>query len=342
MPKIIVTGGCGYIGAHTTIALIEQGYQVVIFDDLSNASKDSISRIEKITGTQPELLVVDLKDKNKTTIAFEVHKDASAVIHFAAYKAVKESVEQPLSYYENNLFSLINTLVAQQKFGIKNFIFSSSATVYGAPESCPVTEDSPVYRPFAPYGNTKKIAEEILEDYTIAHSDFSTISLRYFNPIGAHASGDIGELPNGVPNNLMPFITQTAAGIREKLMVFGDDYSTKDGTAVRDYIHVMDLAEAHVVAVDRLTHKKQDKNFEFYNLGTGTGYSVLEVIKAFETQNNLSLTYEITARREGDVPVVFASTELAKNKLGWSAKRDLNSMVKSAWNWEKNYRKENS
>lgn len=342
MSKIIVTGGCGYIGAHTTIALIEQGYQVIIFDNLSNASKDSISRIEKITGTRPELLVVDLKDQNKTTAAFEVHKDASAVIHFAAYKAVKESVEQPLSYYENNLFSLINTLVAQQKFGIKNFIFSSSATVYGAPESCPVTEDSPVHRPFAPYGNTKKIAEEILEDYTTAHSDFSTISLRYFNPIGAHASGDIGELPNGVPNNLMPFITQTAAGIREKLMVFGDDYPTKDGTAVRDYIHVMDLAEAHVVAVDRLTHKKQDKNFEFYNLGTGTGYSVLEVIKAFETQNNLSLTYEITARRDGDVPVVFASTELAKNKLGWSAKRDLNSMVKSAWNWEKNYRKENS
>lgn len=342
MSKIIVTGGCGYIGAHTTIALIEQGYQVVIFDDLSNASKDSISRIEKITGTRPELLVVDLKDKNKTTAAFEVHGDASAVIHFAAYKAVKESVEQPLSYYENNLFSLINTLVAQQKFGIKNFIFSSSATVYGVPESCPVTEDSPVHRPFAPYGNTKKIAEEILEDYSTAHPDFSTISLRYFNPIGAHESGDIGELPNGVPNNLMPYITQTAVGLREKLMVFGDDYPTKDGTAVRDYIHVMDLAEAHVVAVDRLVHKKQDKNFEFYNLGTGTGYTVMEVIKAFETQNNLSLTHEITARREGDVPVVFASTELAKNKLCWSAKRDLNSMVKSAWNWEKNYRKGNS
>ena len=340
MSKIIVTGGCGYIGAHTSIALIAQGYQVAIFDDLSNASEESISRIEKITGTRPELCVVDLKDKNKTNTAFEAHKDASAVIHFAAYKAVKESVEQPLQYYENNLFSLINTLVAQQKFGIKNFIFSSSATVYGIPESCPVTENSPVKRPFSPYGNTKKIAEEILEDNS--NSGFSTISLRYFNPIGAHKSGDIGELPNGVPNNLMPFITQTAAGIRKKLMIFGDDYPTKDGTAVRDYIHVMDLAEAHVVAVDRLIHKKQKENFEIYNLGTGTGYSVLEVIKAFETQNNLSLAYEITERREGDVPIVFASTELAAKKLGWRAKRDLNSMVKSAWNWEKNYRKENS
>ena len=271
--------------------------------------------------------------------AFEAHKEALAVIHFAAYKAVKESVDRPLQYYENNFFSLINTLTAQQQLGINNFIFSSSATVYGMPETCPVTEKSPVSKPFSPYGNTKKIAEEILKDHTAANLDFSVISLRYFNPIGAHESGEIGELPNGIPNNLMPYITQTAAGIREKLMVFGNDYPTKDGTAIRDYIHVMDLAESHVVAVNRLVDQKQDQNFEIYNLGTGKGYSVLEVITAFETQNNLSLNYEITGRRDGDIPVVFASSDLATKKLGWTAKRDLNSMVKSAWNWEKNYRK---
>ena len=339
MSKIIVTGGCGYIGSHTCIALLTQGYKVVVFDDLSNASKESIERIEKIAGKRPELCIVDLKNKNATSAAFEAHKEALAVIHFAAYKAVKESVDRPLQYYENNFFSLINTLTAQQKLGINNFIFSSSATVYGMPETCPVTEKSPVSKPFSPYGNTKKIAEEILKDHTAANLDFSVISLRYFNPIGAHESGEIGELPNDIPNNLMPYITQTAAGIREKLMVFGNDYPTKDGTAIRDYIHVMDLAEAHVVAVNRLVDQKQEQNFEIYNLGRGMGYSVLEVITAFETQNNLSINYEITGRRDGDVPVVFASTELASKKLGWTAKRDLNSMVKSAWNWEKNYRK---
>lgn len=339
MSKIIVTGGCGYIGSHTCIALLAQGYEVVVFDDFSNASKESIERIEKIAGKRPELCIVDLKNKNAASAAFEAHKEALAVIHFAAYKAVKESVDRPLQYYENNFFSLINTLTAQQKLGINNFIFSSSATVYGMPETCPVTEKSQVSKPFSPYGNTKKIAEEILNDHTAANLDFSVISLRYFNPIGAHESGEIGELPNGIPNNLMPYITQTAAGIRQKLMVFGNDYPTKDGTAIRDYIHVMDLAEAHVVAVNRLVDQKQEQNFEIYNLGTGMGYSVLEVITAFETQNNLSINYEITGRRDGDVPVVFASTELASKKLGWTAKRDLNSMVKSAWNWEKNYRK---
>lgn len=339
MSKIIVTGGCGYIGSHTCIALLAQGYEVVVFDDFSNANKESIERIEKIAGKRPELCIVDLKNKNTTSAAFKAHKEALAVIHFAAYKAVKESVDRPLQYYENNFFSLINTLTAQQKLGINNFIFSSSATVYGMPETCPVTEKSPVSKPFSPYGNTKKIAEEILKDHTAANLDFSVISLRYFNPIGAHESGEIGELPNGIPNNLMPYITQTAAGIREKLMVFGNDYPTKDGTAIRDYIHVMDLAEAHVVAVNRLVDQKQEQNFEIYNLGTGMGYSVLEVITAFETQNNLSINYEITGRRDGDVPVVFASTELASKKLGWTAKRNLNSMVKSAWNWEKNYRK---
>lgn len=339
MSKVIVTGGCGYIGSHTSIALIDQGHEVVIFDDLSNASEETIVRIFKITGIRPHFSKVDLRDKKAALEAFEQHKDATAIIHFAAYKAVKESVDSPLSYYENNLFALINVLYAQKTFGIKSFIFSSSATVYGDPESFPMTENSPVKRPFSPYGNTKKIAEEILEDYTTANKNLSVISLRYFNPIGAHDSGLIGELPSGIPNNLMPYITQTAAGLRDKLWVFGDDYPTDDGTAIRDYIHVVDLAEAHVAALAYLMKSQQKANYEIYNLGTGQGYSVLEVIKSFETVNNLRLNYEITSRREGDVAVMYASTDLATQILGWRAKRDLNSMVASAWKWEQNLRK---
>lgn len=339
MSKIIVTGGCGYIGSHTVIALIDQGYKVVVFDDFSNASEDTLDRIAKITGIRPLFTRVDLKEKIKVLEAFNEHKEAKAVIHFAAYKAVKESINNPLDYYENNLFSLINVLNAQQAVGINNFIFSSSATVYGMPESFPMTENSPVKRPFSPYGNTKKIAEEILEDYTNTNTKLSVISLRYFNPIGAHNSGQIGELPSGIPNNLMPYITQTAAGLRDKLWVFGDDYPTKDGTAVRDYIHVVDLAEAHLAALQYLMKNQQKANYEIYNLGTGQGYSVLEVIKSFELANNLRLNYEITSRREGDVAVMYASTDLAKQVLGWSAKRDLKSMVASAWKWEQNFRK---
>ena len=339
MSKIIVTGGCGYIGSHTVIALIDQGYKVVVFDDFSNAPEDTLDRITKITGIRPLFTRVDLKEKIKVLEAFSEHKEAKAVIHFAAYKAVKESINNPLDYYENNLFSLINVLNAQQAVGINNFIFSSSATVYGTPESFPMTENSPVKRPFSPYGNTKKIAEEILEDYTNANTKLSVISLRYFNPIGAHDSGHIGELPSGIPNNLMPYITQTAAGLRDKLWVFGDDYPTKDGTAVRDYIHVVDLAEAHLAALRYLMKNQQKANYEIYNLGTGQGYSVLEVIKSFELANNLRLNYEITNRRDGDVAVMYASTDLAKQVLGWSAKRDLKSMVASAWKWEQNFRK---
>ena len=339
MSKVIVTGGCGYIGSHTVIVLIDQGYKVVIFDDFSNSSKDTLNRITKITGIKPIFEKVDLKNKTEAIKAFKQHKDARAVIHFAAFKAVKESISNPLSYYENNLFSLINVLNAQESVNIKNFIFSSSATVYGMPESFPMTENSPVKRPFSPYGNTKKIAEEVLEDYTIANTKLSVISLRYFNPIGAHDSGHIGELPSGIPNNLMPYITQTAAGLRDKLWVFGDDYPTKDGTAVRDYIHVVDLAEAHLAALQYQMKNQQKANYEIYNLGTGKGYSVLEVIKSFELVNNLRLNYEITNRREGDVAVMYASTELAKQILGWSAKRDLKRMVASAWKWEQNLRK---
>jgi len=338
-PKIIVTGGCGYIGSHTVIALIENNYEVVIIDDLSNSSEQIIDRITRITGLKPIFENVDLKDIKSTKQVFGNHRDANAVIHFAAHKAVAESVQEPLKYYQNNLYSLINTLISQKENGINNIIFSSSATVYGNPNILPITEKSETQRPFSPYGNTKKMAEEIIEDVVNVSTDFSAISLRYFNPIGAHPSGLIGELPSGTPNNLMPFITQTAAGVREKLMVYGNDYPTKDGTPIRDYIHVVDLAEAHVIAVNRLIEKKQEKQFEIFNLGTGDGYSVLEIINAFESISGKPLNYEITDRRAGDVPKLYADINLAKEKLGWTAKRGLTEMIGSSWKWEQNIRK---
>ena len=336
--KIIVTGGCGYIGSHTVIELIENNYDVIIFDDLSNSTEKTISRIHKITGVTPTFVKLDLKNAEEIACAFEKHKDASGVIHFAAHKAVGESVEKPIMYYKNNLYSLLNTLEAQSVHGIKNFIFSSSATVYGTPNTLPITEKNETQRSFSPYGNTKKIAEEILDDFTKSNIEFSAISLRYFNPIGAHESGEIGELPNGIPNNLMPYITQTAAGVRDKLMVYGNDYPTKDGTPIRDYIHVVDLAKAHVIAIKRLINKEQEQSLEFFNLGTGIGYSVLDVIKSFESVTNSKLNYEITGRRDGDVPQLYASTDLAKEKLGWSAERELNDMISSSWKWEQNLR----
>ena len=336
--KIIVTGGCGYIGSHTAIELIKNNFQVVIFDDLSNSSQHTINRIESITTVLPLFEHIDLKDANLASQLFLKHKDAFAVIHFAALKAVGESIQKPLDYYQNNLYSLLNTLKAQQENGIQNFIFSSSATVYGNPESLPITENNQTQRPFSPYGNTKKIAEEILEDFTKTETNFSAISLRYFNPIGAHESGEIGELPTGTPNNLMPFITQTAAGIREKLMVFGNDYDTRDGTPIRDYIHVVDLAKAHVKALDRLIENKQENSLETFNLGTGNGFSVMEVIESFERISGLRLNYEIVDRREGDVPQLFASTDLAYQKLGWKAELGLDEMIDSAWRWEQKHR----
>ena len=269
---------------------------------------------------------------------FQDIQQIDAVIHFAAHKAVGESVQKPLMYYQNNLFSLINILTCQLEVPIHNFIFSSSATVYGTPETLPITEKNKTQRPFSPYGNTKKIAEEIIEDCTKAATNFSAISLRYFNPIGAHSSGLIGELPNGIPNNLMPYITQTATGLREKLMVYGNDYPTKDGTPIRDYIHVVDLAEAHLSALKRLLNKEQDTTFEIFNLGTGKGYSVLEVIDTFEKVTNQKLNYEITERREGDVPVLYAATKLAEEKLHWKATETLEEMIRSSWSWEQNIR----
>ena len=339
--KIIVTGGCGYIGSHTVVELIGNNFDVVILDDLSNSSEETVDRIEQITQKRPVFIKIDLKDEVATNKVFNEHKDAKAVINFAAYKAVGESIQKPLMYYKNNLYSLLNVLNAQIENNIDGFIFSSSATVYGNPETLPITEKNETKRPFSPYGNSKKIAEEIIEDLINSKNSLSSISLRYFNPIGAHESGLIGELPSGIPNNLMPYITQTVAGVREKLMVFGNDYPTKDGTPIRDYIHVVDLAKAHVLAVKRLINKEQDNSFEVFNLGTGNGFSVLDVINSFEKVTNSKLNYEITERRAGDVPQLFAATDLAKEKLGWQAKKSLDEMIDSSWKWEKNYRENN-
>jgi UDP-glucose 4-epimerase len=336
--KILVTGGCGYIGSHTVVELIENNFEVLIIDDFSNSNKETIENIHKITGVKPTFYACDLKEIHTVRKILKENKDIAATIHFAAYKAVGESVAKPLLYYQNNLVSLINILSTQLEIGTTNFIFSSSATVYGNPKTLPITEENETQRPFSPYGNTKKIAEEILEDLSKANKDCNLISLRYFNPIGAHKSGLIGELPNGTPNNLMPYITQTAVGLRDKLSVYGNDYPTPDGTPIRDYIHVVDLAKAHVKALKRQLQNKQEENFEVFNLGTGKGYSVLEVIKAFEKVSKKKLNYEIVERRDGDVPKLYAATKLAEEKLEWKANKSLEEMIASAWQWEQKVR----
>ncbi len=335
--NVLVSGGLGYIGSHAATLLLEKGYDVVIVDNLSNSRKEILSGIEKITGKKPKVYFEDLKDP---AVPEKIMKenDIKAVIHFAAYKAVGESMEKPLMYYENNLFSLINTLKASLNYGVKNFIFSSSCTVYGEPEELPVTEESPVVKAESPYGNTKKVAEDILTDLTNAEKSFNVISLRYFNPIGAHPTALIGELPLGVPNNLVPFITQTAYGIRKQLRVFGSDYNTPDGTPIRDYIDIMDLVEAHIVALERLFIGENESNFEVFNLGTGQGGSVLEVINAFEKATGVKLNYVITDRRPGDVEKIWADPTKANKVLGWKAKRSLEESLKTAWEWEKYYR----
>ena len=336
--KILVTGGCGYIGSHTVVELIENNFDVLIIDDFSNSNKETISNIHKITGVKPTFYDCDLKEIHTVRKILKENKDIVATIHFAAYKAVGESVAKPLLYYQNNLVSLLNILSTQLEIGTTNFIFSSSATVYGNPKTLPITEENETQRPFSPYGNSKKIAEEILEDLSKANKDCNLISLRYFNPIGAHKSGLIGELPNGIPNNLMPYITQTAVGLRDKLSVYGNDYPTPDGTPIRDYIHVVDLAKAHVKALKRQLQNKQEENFEIFNLGTGKGYSVLEVIKAFEEVSKKKLNYEIVERRDGDVPKLYAATKLAEEKLEWKANKSLEEMIASAWQWEQKVR----
>jgi UDP-glucose 4-epimerase len=338
MKKILVTGGTGYIGSHTAVELLEAGYEVVIVDNLSNSQADVIDSIEKITGKRPAFENFDLCDKQKVFDLFERHHTISAIIHFAAFKAVGESVEKPLDYYHNNLLSLMNLLYAMEKFGQPGMVFSSSCTVYGQPDVLPVTESAPIKAALSPYGNTKQISEEIIRDSLHANKKLKAISLRYFNPIGAHKSALIGELPLGIPLNLVPFVTQAVAGLRDKLKVYGNDYNTPDGTAIRDYINVTDLAKAHVIAVKRLLENNAKSNFEIFNLGTGKGVSVLEIIKTFEKATGEKVKFEIVDRRPGDIEQVWADTTFANTELGWKATATLEETLASAWKWEKKIR----
>jgi UDP-glucose 4-epimerase len=338
MQTILVTGGTGYIGSHTAVELIKSGFKVIIVDNLSNSKIEVLDGIEKITAIKPNFEEFDLCQREKVNNLFEKYP-IDAIIHFAALKAVGESTEIPLDYYHNNIESLINLLKAMQKNKISGFVFSSSCTVYGQPDKLPVTEQSPLKKAMSPYGNTKRISEEIIRDAIYAIPSIKVIALRYFNPIGAHKSALIGELPLGTPLNLVPFITQTAAGIREKLRIFGNDYNTPDGTAIRDYIDVSDLAKAHVVAVRRLLNKKNKKDFEVFNLGTGKGASVMEIIKSFEKATGKKINYEIVTRRTGDIEKVWADTTLANEELGWKAEISLEDTLLSAWAWEKKIRK---
>ncbi|HNQ60004.1 MAG TPA: UDP-glucose 4-epimerase GalE [Bacteroidales bacterium] len=332
--KILVTGGTGYIGSHTVVELQQKGYDVVVVDNLSNSRIEVLDNIEEITGIRPEFYQLDLSEQEPTFQLFKEHSDIAGIIHFAAYKAVGESVEKPLLYYRNNLQSLINILEGMLDNRIANLVFSSSCTVYGQPDELPVRETSPIKEAISPYGNTKQISEEIIRDTIHAFPQLKAISLRYFNPIGAHPSALIGELPLGIPSNLVPFITQTAIGKREVLRVYGKDYNTPDGTAIRDYIHVVDLSEAHVVALDRMLQNKMKNNYEIFNLGTGQGHTVLEVIRSFEKVSGVRLNYVFTDRRPGDVEKVWADTSYANQELGWKAKRSLDEMTLSAWRWE--------
>lgn len=335
--KILVTGGLGFIGSHTVVELQNEGFEVIVIDDLSNTSLNVLDGIQSITGKVPAFEKLDLREKDKVQDFFIRHHDISGVIHFAASKAVGESVENPLLYYENNINTLVYILQGLQQKEAASFIFSSSCTVYGQAEKMPITEDAPVQTAMSPYGNTKQIGEEIITDTTKV-TNINAILLRYFNPIGAHPSTEIGELPIGVPQNLVPFITQTGIGLRKELSVYGDDYPTPDGTAVRDYIHVVDLAKAHVIALQRLLNKKNVSKVETFNLGTGTGSSVLDVIHAFEKVSGQKLPYKIVARREGDITSAYANTDKANTVLGWKAESTLEDAMASAWKWEQKIR----
>jgi UDP-glucose 4-epimerase len=332
--KILVTGGTGFIGSHTTVELQNSGYEVVIVDNLSNSEAGVVDAITQITGKKPAFEQVDCTDKAAMKNVFEKHGPIEAIIHFAASKAVGESVQKPLLYYRNNIGSLINLLELMKEFKCNNIVFSSSCTVYGQPDKLPVTEQAPIKKAESPYGNTKQICEEILVDTTNAEPWLQAIALRYFNPIGAHPSTLIGELPIGVPANLIPFVTQTAIGIREQLSVFGDDYNTPDGSCIRDYINVVDLAKAHVVAVNRMFEKKNKSNYEFFNIGTGRGLSVLEIIDIFQKVSGAKLNYKIVGRRSGDIEQVWADTTFANNELGWTAKESVEDTLLSAWKWQ--------
>lgn len=336
--KILVTGGLGFIGSHTVVELQNEGFEVVAVDNLSNSTENVLDGIYNITGKKPIFKKLDLREKSAVQNFFSRHKDLAGVIHFAASKAVGESVENPLLYYENNINALVYVLQELTKLPQANFIFSSSCTVYGQAEKMPITENAPVQSAMSPYGNTKQIGEEIITDLAKV-TNVNSILLRYFNPIGAHSSAEIGELPSGTPQNLVPFITQTAIGLRNELSVFGNDYPTPDGTAIRDYIHVVDLAKAHVVALKRLLNKENIEKVETFNLGTGTGSSVLEVINTFEKVSNQKLNYKIVGRREGDVIEAYANTDKANDVLGWKAQSSLEEALASAWKWEQKIRR---
>ena len=337
MKKILVTGGLGYIGSHTVVELQNSGFEVVIIDNLSNTSLDALEGITNITNIKPTFEKLDLRLKADVSDFFQRHNDISGIIHFAASKAVGESVEDPLLYYENNLSTLIYILQECKLHKVNNFIFSSSCTVYGEPDTVPITESAPIKPAMSPYGNTKQIGEEIISD-TCSVSDIRSILLRYFNPIGAHETAELGELPAGTPQNLVPFITQTAAGVREQLSVFGNDYPTPDGSNIRDYIHVVDLAKAHVIALKRLLSGENLSDLEVFNLGTGRGSSVLEVVNAFEKVTNQKLNYKIVDRRPGDVVSVYADTNKANEVLGWSSEKTMEEALASSWKWEKKIR----
>ncbi|WP_299547196.1 UDP-glucose 4-epimerase GalE [Seonamhaeicola sp.] len=338
MDKILVTGGLGFIGSHTVVELQEAGYEVVIIDDLSNSSEKVLDGITVITGKTPIFEKIDLKEKEAVEAFFKKHNDVKGVIHFAASKAVGESVTKPLLYYENNIGTLVYLLKELKKLPEASFIFSSSCTVYGQADELPITESAPVKQAESPYGNTKQIGEEVIRDTCKVVPSLKAIALRYFNPVGAHESAEIGELPIGVPQNLVPFITQTAIGIREQLSVFGDDYPTPDGTCIRDYIHVVDLAKAHVVALERLLQNKNKESYETFNLGTGKGSSVLEVVHAFERVSGEKLNYKIVGRREGDIISAYADTNKANDELGWKTELSLDDAMLSAWKWEQKVR----
>ena len=332
--KILVTGGTGYIGSHTAVELINEGFDVAIIDNLCNSEKEVLDGIKEITGIKPALEIIDICDREKLDDFFSRNKDIAAIIHFAAYKAVSESVSKPLDYYRNNLVSLINLLDSMKKYRIRNLVFSSSCTVYGQPENLPVNENAPLQPATSPYGNTKAVGEEIIRDTVFSDSNVRAIALRYFNPIGAHPSALIGELPRGVPENLVPYITQTAYGLRDELKVFGNDYDTPDGYCIRDYLHVVDLAKAHVIAVKRLVEEKNKSGYEVFNLGTGNGVSVLEAIKSFERVSGVKLKYKVVERRPGDIEKIWADPSFANSELGWKTLSTLDEAMKSAWDWE--------
>lgn len=332
--KILVTGGTGYIGSHTVVELQAAGYDVVIIDNLSNSNKEVLDGIEKISGKRPAFVEADCTDMAALTKLFDENPGINGIINFAASKAVGESVEKPLLYYKNNLVTLINLLELMPKYGTKGFVFSSSCTVYGEPDVNPVDETAPTKKATSPYGNTKQISEEIITDYINSGTPIKSILLRYFNPVGAHPSAEIGELPNGVPQNLIPYLTQTAIGIRKELSVFGDDYDTPDGSCIRDFINVVDLAKAHVKALERMLEDKSDERLEIFNLGTGVGLSVLELINAFETATGVKVPHKIVGRRKGDIEKVWANPERANKVLGWKATTSIEDTMRSAWNWQ--------